>query len=218
MSENKTEVIKATSTFVYKKLQGAEAGHDWWHILRVWKLAKHMAEIEERDTYIVELGALLHDIADPKFNDGDESKGPEIAGNFLKILGASRDTIIEVVKIIEQISFRHSFGNQNSPTSPELAIVQDADRLDAMGAIGIARAFHYGGFKNREIYNPDITPAEFNSKVAYTSSTAPSINHFYEKLLQLKDLMNTKTGKQLAQERHDFMVKYLDQFYKEWNI
>lgn len=218
MSENKTEIIKATSTFVYKKLQGVEAGHDWWHILRVWNLAKHIAEQEKHPTYIVELGALLHDIADPKFNDGDEKQGPAIARNFLKILGVPKETILAVIHIIEQVSFRHSFENQATETSTALAIVQDADRLDAMGAIGIARAFHYGGFKNREIYNPEIPPTTFNSKEEYTSSSAPSINHFYEKLLHLKELMNTKTGKTLAQERHDVMLKYLDQFYKEWNF
>lgn len=218
MSENKAEIIKATSTFVYKKLQGAEAGHDWWHILRVWNLAKHIAQMEERDTYIIELSALLHDISDPKFNNGDEKQGPAIARNFLKIIGASKETIRAVVIIIERISFRHSFEDQKHEISPELAIVQDADRLDAMGAIGIARTFHYGGYKNREIYNPDIPAAEFQSKEAYATSTAPSINHFYEKLLHLKSLMNTKAGTALAQERHDFMAKYLDQFYKEWNV
>lgn len=218
MPQNKQEIIKATSTFVYKKLEGAEAGHDWWHIQRVWHLAKHIAEKENHDSFIVELGALLHDIADSKFNNGNEEQGPSIARNFLRIIGASKETIEEVVYIIQNISYRNSYEENPTKILPSLAIVQDADRLDALGAIGIARTFHYGGFKNREIYNPEIPPTDYKSKEAYGKSTAPSINHFYEKLLLLKDLMNTETGKQLALERHNFMLQYLDQFYKEWNI
>lgn len=218
MPQNNNEIIKATSTFVHKKLQGAEAGHDWWHIQRVWKLAKHIAEKEGQDSFLIELGALLHDIADSKFNDGNEARGPAIAQNFLKIIGVQPKTIHAVVHIITHISYRNKFEKYEAELTPELAIVQDADRLDAMGAIGIARTFHYGGYKNREMYNPDTPPAKYASKKDYGDSTAPTINHFYEKLLLLKNLMNTQTGKELAEERHDFMLQYLNQFYKEWNV
>lgn len=208
-------LINNTIAYVKKELAGAEAGHDWWHIERVWKNARKIAASETVNLLIVELGALLHDIADAKFHDGDENIGPTKARNFLASEGTDESIINEVEMIIRHISFKG--GNFNKTyTSKELDVVQDADRLDALGAIGIARAFQYGGFKNREIYNPGI-PADLSmDKEAYKKSTAPTINHFYEKLLLLKDRMNTNTGKQMAEERHSFMEQYLEQFYKEW--
>ncbi|MDQ6762409.1 MAG: HD domain-containing protein [Bacteroidota bacterium] len=213
---NNKEIISATVQFVKEELTGAEGGHDWWHIERVWKNAKTIAKEENANILIVELSALLHDIADTKFHDGDENVGPEKAKNFLQSLSLERDIAGHVENIVKNISFKG--GNFQSPFySIELAIVQDADRLDALGAIGIARAFHYGGFKNRELYNPGILPDMQMTKEAYKKSTAPTINHFYEKLLLLKNRMNTLTGKKMAEERHRFMEKYLEQFYNEWN-
>jgi uncharacterized protein len=162
------KIISQTVQFVQQTLQGAESGHDWWHIQRVWNNAILISKTEQADTFIIELAALLHDIADSKFHDGDEEIGPQRAGEFLK-------------------------------------------------SIGIARAFTYGGFKNRELYNPDIPPALTMSKEEYKKSDAPTINHFYEKLLLLKDKMNTDTGLKIAEERHQFMLTYLKQFYNEWN-
>jgi uncharacterized protein len=208
-------LISNTIDYVRKELAGAEAGHDWWHIERVWKNARKIAASETVNLLIVELGALLHDIADAKFHDGDENIGPAKARNFLASEGTDESVINEVEMIIRHISFKG--GNFNKTyTSKELDVVQDADRLDALGAIGIARAFQYGGFKNREIYNPGIPADLYMDKEAYKKSTAPTINHFYEKLLLLKDRMNTNTGKQMAEERHSFMEQYLEQFYKEW--
>jgi uncharacterized protein len=209
------EIINQTVNFVKTALQGAEGGHDWFHIERVWKNAKTIATTENVNMLVVELAALLHDIADAKFYDGDENIGPEKARLFLQNLKVYEETIQHVENIIRNISFK---GGNFEPTfsSPELAVVQDADRLDAMGAIGIARAFNYGGFKNRELYNPAIKPDMQMDKNAYKITTAPTINHFYEKLLLLKDRMNTATGKRLAEKRHAFMEKYLDEFYAEW--
>jgi uncharacterized protein len=210
------DFINKTIAFVKQELQDAEAGHDWFHIERVWKTAKNIAAEEKVNLLVVELAALLHDIADAKFHDGDEEIGPRKAGEFLRTLAVDDETIIHVQQIIKNMSFKASLGDVTF-TSPEMLVVQDADRLDAIGAIGIARAFTYGGFKNRELYNPDIKPEPNQSKEAYKKSTAPTINHFYEKLLLLKDKMNTPTGKKLAADRHDFMVQYLTQFYAEWN-
>jgi uncharacterized protein len=210
------ELINKTIAFVKQELQNAEAGHDWFHIERVWKTARNIAAEENVDLKVVEFAALLHDIADAKFHDGDEEIGPRKAGEFLKTLAVDEATITHVQEIIKNMSFKASLGNV-SFSSPEMLVVQDADRLDAIGAIGIARAFTYGGYKNRELYNPEIKPEPNQSKEAYKKSTAPTINHFYEKLLLLKDNMNTPTGKKLAADRHDFMVQYLTQFYAEWN-
>ncbi len=207
-------IIDTTVSFVRKTLENAEGGHDWWHIHRVWTNAKRIAQTEECDLLVVELGVLLHDIADSKFHNGDEEIGPAIAGEFLKSIQIDPATIEHVQQIIRHISFKSGF-DKVAFSSKELDIVQDADRLDAMGAIGIARAFSYGGFKGREIYNPEIPPNLNMSKDEYKKSTAPSINHFYEKLLLLKDKMNTLTGKQLAGQRHQFMELYLEQFYNE---
>tara|TARA_B110000259_G_scaffold75980_1_gene89188 strand:+ start:402 stop:1046 length:645 start_codon:yes stop_codon:yes gene_type:complete len=207
--------ILDTITFVKQELKNAEGGHDWWHIERVWKTAKHIAKTEQVDLLVVELSALLHDIADSKFHDGDESIGPQKASAFLHTLEIEENVINHVIHIIENISFK---GGKEAQTfqSMELDVVQDADRLDALGAIGIARTFNYGGFENREIYNPTI-PSNLNmTKEEYKKSTAPSINHFYEKLLLLQELMNTATGKAMAAKRHQFMESYLEQFYSEW--
>ncbi len=209
-------LIDNTIVFVKEKLQNAEAGHDWFHIERVYKNALLIASDENCDLTIVKLGALLHDIADSKFNDGDETVGPKVAREFLESQKASEEIITHVVNIIENISFKG--GNfEKKFTSKELEIVQDADRLDALGAIGIARAFNYGGFKNRQLYNPEIAPKLNMSKEEYKNSESPTLNHFYEKLLLLKDKMNTPTGKKLAEQRHQFMEHFLAQFYAEWD-
>lgn len=210
------QVIDATIGFVRQTLAGAEAGHDWWHINRVWNNAKLIASHEQADLFVVELAALLHDIADPKFHGGDEEVGPRTAGDFLTQIGVDDGIIEHVQNIIRYLSFKASLG-EVAFHSNELAIVQDADRLDAIGAIGIARAFTYGGYKNREMYNPGIAPNLNMSKEEYKNSSAPTINHFYEKLLLLKDKMNTQTGKAIAQQRHQFMEQYLEQFYIEWD-
>ena len=208
-------IIDKTIVFVKQQLQDAEGGHDWFHIERVYKNALQIAAYESCDLTIVKLGALLHDIADSKFHDGDEEMGPQKARNFLESQNVSEQIIVHVVQIIKNISFKG--GNfEKQFTSKELEIVQDADRLDALGAIGIARTFNYGGFKNRVLYNPQIAPKLNMSKEEYKKSEAPTLNHFYEKLLLLKDQMNTETGKKLAQERHRFMELFLSQFYAEW--
>jgi len=208
------EIIQKTVAFTRQTLENAEGGHDWWHVHRVWTNAKHIAETERCNLLVVELAALLHDIADAKFHKGDEEIGPKTAAGFLKSVRVDQQIIEHVQQIIRNISFKSGFDKPKFH-SKELAIVQDADRLDAMGAIGIARAFSYGGFTGREIYNPEIQPNLNMTKEEYKKSTAPSINHFYEKLLRLKDNMNTATGKQLAQQRHAFMELYLKQFYDE---
>ncbi len=208
--------IEKTIEFVKETLAGAEGGHDWWHIYRVWSLSKYIAKKEKVDLFVVELGALLHDIADAKFYGGDEEVGPRKARAFLKTLSVEPEVIEHVAHIIAHISFKGGRHEQVF-TSPELQVVQDADRLDAIGAIGIARTFSYGGYKNREMYNPEIEPDLNMTKEEYKKSTAPTINHFYEKLLLLKDRMNTETAASMAQARHLFMETYLERFYKEWN-
>ncbi|WP_090607333.1 HD domain-containing protein [Parapedobacter koreensis] len=214
MTYNKP-LIEQTAEFVRQQLAGAEAGHDWWHIHRVWNNVKLILQHEQADHQICELAALLHDIADSKFHGGDESLGPKVAGEFLSRLHVQEDSIQHVQAIILHMSYKASLGDV-AFHSKELEIVQDADRLDAIGAIGIARAFHYGGFKNRELYNPEIVPNLRQDKETYKNSTAPTLNHFYEKLLLLKDKMNTNAAKQIAEERHAFMERYLEQFYREW--
>lgn len=210
------EIINKTIDFVKETLANAEGGHDWFHILRVYNNALHISKNEAVDVFVVTLGALLHDIADSKFYNGDETVGPQVAREFLFKLNVDSQVIEHVVNIIENISFKG--GNKAQKfKSAELDVIQDADRLDAIGAIGIARCFNYGGFKNRKLYNPEIKPHLTMTKAEYKTSTAPSINHFYEKLLLLKDKMNTKTGKDIATKRHAFMELYLEQFYKEWN-
>lgn len=212
------QLVQSTIEFVKEELQNAEGGHDWFHIERVFNTCNLLMNHEEGNKLVVKLAALLHDIADPKFHDGDESVGPKTARNFLESQSVDVKTIEHVVNIIKHMSFKNSLETEGDRfTSKELQIVQDADRLDAIGAIGIARAFNYGGFKNRELHNPNIPPNLNMSKEAYKKSTAPTINHFYEKLLLLKDKMNTETGKKLAEQRHQFMLDYLKQFYKEWD-
>ena len=212
---NQENIINKTIVFVKEKLEGAEGGHDWFHIERVYKNALLISKTEKVNGFVVALGALLHDIAESKFHNGDETVGPKVARDFLSGLNVDNETIQHVVNIIENISFKG--GNiEQKFTSPELNVVQDADRLDAIGAIGIARCFNYGGFKNRALYDPEIKPDLNMSKEAYKKSTAPTINHFYEKLLLLKDRMNTETGKLVAGERHEFMLQFLNQFDKEW--
>ena len=207
-------LIEKTIAFVKQKLKNAEGGHDWFHIERVYKNALLIAKEETCDLTVVKLGALLHDIADSKFHDGDETVGPRTARTFLESQNIEETTIQHVINIIENISFKG--GNfEKKFDSLELEIVQDADRLDAIGAIGIARTFNYGGFKNRTLYNPEIAPNLNMSKEEYKISEAPTLNHFYEKLLLLKDKMNTETGKKIALERHNYMENFLSQFLEE---
>ncbi|HKG06022.1 MAG TPA: HD domain-containing protein [Pedobacter sp.] len=208
------QIIAETIQFVKKTLAGAEAGHDWLHIERVYKNALKINETEHGNALIVSLAALLHDIADSKFNNGDEELGPQIAGEFLKNLEIDEQVIIHVQQIIRNLSYKASLGKIDFH-SKELEVVQDADRLDAIGAIGIARAFTYGGYKNRVLYDPSIKPNLNMTKEAYKSAVNPTINHFYEKLLLLRDLMKTNAGRAMAAQRHEFMQAYLDQFYSE---
>ncbi len=208
----KPEAIKSVEDYVREAVQQYESGHGWSHIERVVRMAIHIHDCEAKgDKFTVELGALLHDIGDHKFALHD---GPAEIRRILGSLGIDQGVIDEVVSINENISF--SKGKSDEPKGYELQIVQDADRLDAMGAIGIARAFSYGGFKGREIYDPR---QEFVNPTGYADSknSASTVHHFYDKLLVLKNLMNTPTGRKLAEERHDFMVRYLEQFYREWN-
>lgn len=207
--------IDQTITFVKKELEGAEAGHDWFHIQRVYNNALNLLKTEQANEQIVVLGALLHDIADSKFHNGDETIGPKKAMEFMTSIDINEDVKDHVVKIIENISFKG--GNFNKTFhSKELEIVQDADRLDAIGAIGIARTFNYGGYKNNGLYDPEIHPKLKMTKEEYKNHKGTTINHFYEKLLLLKDLMNTETGKKLAENRHQYMEGFLKQFYNEW--
>ena len=213
---NQQYVIQRTVDFVKEVLDNAEGGHDWWHIYRVWKLSKQIAQTENANNFVVELGALLHDIADSKFNQGNEEIGPRKAREFLSSLNVDEDVIVHVENIILNISFKGGNYAQKFK-SVELDIIQDADRIDAMGAIGVARTFNYGGYKGRELYNPEIKPNLNMTKEEYKNSNAPTINHFYEKLLLLKERMNTATGKAMALHRHKFMEQYLNEFYSEWN-
>lgn len=211
------QFIETTKSFVKQTLKNAEGGHDWFHTERVYKNALLIAKQEQVDYLVVELSALLHDIADSKFYNGDETVGPKMAREFLFKNNVDSLVIEHVVNIIKHMSFKNSLEEKQNFNSKELQVVQDADRLDAIGAIGIARCFNYGGFKNRALYDPDIPPNLNMTKEEYKASNAPTINHFYEKLLVLKDKMNTKTGRQIAKQRHDFMLQYLEQFYGEWN-
>ena len=208
--------MEQTIDFVKKELEGAEAGHDWFHIERVYKNALHLLKTEQADEQVVLLGALLHDIADSKFHEGDETIGPKKAYDFMTTIEIPEDVKKHVVQIIENISFKGGNFEKNF-RSKELEIVQDADRLDAIGAIGIARTFNYGGFKNHPLCDPAIQPNLQMSKDEYKKHQGTTINHFYEKLLLLRDLMNTETGKKMALKRHQYMEGFLEQFYAEWN-
>jgi uncharacterized protein len=209
-------VISETGTYIREKLSGEGSGHDWWHIFRVWTLAKSIQIIEGGNLYVIELSSLLHDIADWKFHDGDHSVGPNLAGEWLASLNVSGDIVSYVCEIIRDVSFKGE-GVKSNMLTLEGKIVQDADRLDAIGAIGIARTFAYGGHKGREIYNPNIKPEIHENFEQYKIGECPTINHFYEKLLLLKDRMNTETGKRFAEGRHKFMEQFLDRFYKEFS-
>ena len=211
------DLIQNTIQLVKEKLEGTESGHDWFHIERVWKLSLKIQEKEGGDKLVIELAALLHDIADPKFHNGDETIASKIVNEFLSEQKVDSATIEKVIFIIENISFKNrNDAPENLPL--ELKIVQDADRLDAIGAIGIARTFNFGGYKNNLMYHPDIEPKLNQTKEEYKKSNGTTINHFYEKLLLLKDLLNTKTAKEIAQHRHQFMLQFLEEFYKEWNV
>lgn len=215
---NEKEIIRKTEVFVKDTLEGSEAGHDWSHIERVVRNARTIGAHENADLFVVELAALLHDIADSKFHDGNEEIGPKRSENFLKDLGLSSDTVDHVVNIVRHVSFKNELDSSGDQAfdSIELRVLKDADRLDAIGAIGVARAFHYGGYKNRALYDPAVKPVEKQSKEQYKKSKAPTLNHFYEKLLLLKDKMNTQTGQKMAEQRHAFMQSFLENFLREW--
>ena len=208
-------IIEKTIAFVKETLADAEGGHNWYHIERVWKMAQHIHECEGAgDLLTVELAALLHDISDAKFNGGDHEKGSRMAYDFLISNQVDPDRAKHIREIIKYVSYKGGFPQDQIHTI-EFQIVQDADRLDAIGAIGIARAFNYGGFKNRPIHDPSMPLQEYADPKAYHKSDAPTINHFYEKLLKLKDLMNTLTGKSIGEERHNYMLEFLETFYRE---
>lgn len=211
------QLIEVTKSFVRETLKNAEGGHDWFHTERVYNNALLISKTEKVDVFVVKLGSLLHDIADSKFHDGDETVGPNLAREFLFKQNVDSLVIEHVVNIIKHISFKNSLENDEKFSSKELEVIQDADRLDAIGAIGIARCFNYGGFKNRPLFDPAVKPNLKMTKEDYKTSVSPTINHFYEKLMLLKDKMNTKSGKQIAEKRHKFMTLYLEQFYAEWN-
>ncbi|MFQ5449610.1 MAG: HD domain-containing protein [Nitrospinaceae bacterium] len=213
---SKNGIIEKTRAHVESVLSDEGSGHDWWHVFRVWRTARKLAEIEKADGTIVELAALLHDIADWKFHDGDETAGPRQARQWLKQIGTPPDTTDRVCEIIATLSFKGA-GVSTPMHTLEGEVVQDADRLDAIGALGIARAFAYGGHKNRLMYHPDQKPEMHQSFEEYKNNRGHTINHFYEKLLLLKDRMNTRAGKRMAAERHRFMEHYLHQFFREWN-
>ena len=210
-------IIEKTKDFARNKLKDAEGGHDWFHTLRVFNNSLLISKNEKVDELVVALAALLHDVADSKFHNGDETIGPKIAREFLFKQNVDSVIIEQVIDIIENISFKKSLENKTTFKSPELDVVQDADRLDAIGAIGIARCFNYGGFKNRKLFDPAIQPNLNMTKEEYKNSNAPTINHFYEKLLLLKEKMNTKTGKHIAERRHKYMENFLEEFYLEWD-
>ena len=212
---NNEQIIAQTAEHIRLKLEGEGSGHDWWHVYRVWKNAIHIGKQEKADLFVIELAALLHDIADWKFHDGNEDIGPRLAREWLETLSVEESVIAHVCRIIRAISFKGA-GVKNTMDSPEGLIVQDADRLDAMGAIGIARTFAYGSSKHREIYNPTVNPQLHASFEQYKNSEGTTINHFYEKLLLLKDLMNTATAKEIAENRHKYMQEFLQQFFLEW--
>jgi uncharacterized protein len=214
-SPDQQAIVDATATHVRQVLAGEGTGHDWWHVERVWRVARRIAQQEQVDLFVVDLAALLHDIADWKFHGGDESAGTRAARAWLEFMGVDQDTVGHVCGIVHDLSFRGA-NVAASMGSREGMVVQDADRLDALGAIGIARAFAYGGFRNRPLYDPGIQPQLHDSFEAYKRSEGTTINHFYEKLVLLKDRMHTPTGRQLAEERHQFMLDFLQHFFDEW--
>lgn len=211
------KIIAETVAYVRKEMAGEASGHDWWHVYRVWQTAKHIAKSEiNADPFVVELGALLHDIADWKFTGGDLEVGPQKVKAHLEPLGVSAEIINHVSDILRDTPYKGA-GEPLTLKTLEAKIVSDADKLDALGAIGIARAFAYGGNKNREMYDPNVKPHHHKDFEAYKNDKGHTINHFYEKLLLLKDLMQTKTGSQMAQARHEYMEAFLDEFFAEWD-
>ncbi|MGB5403981.1 HD domain-containing protein [Robiginitalea sp.] len=215
---NDAQRIEKTIAYVQRELKDSEGGHDWFHIQRVFRNTLHIAREEKIDLLVVSLAALLHDIADAKFHKGDEEIGPKKAASFMADLDISEERRKHVVQIIRHISYKNSLEASKSRfDSRELQVVRDADRLDAMGAIGIARAFNYGGHAGRKLYDPEVAPNPKMDKATYKKNTGPTLNHFYEKLLLLKDLMHTETGKKLAEKRHQYMLDFLEEFYSEWN-
>ena len=211
---NKEQLIEKTVDYVKRNMENGEVGHDWSHVERVWKMAKRIGIGEKADMFIVEMAALLHDIADWKFH-GDGA-GELKARTWMETIGVKKEDIESVVHVVENISFKGS-GEKEKMSTLEGKVTQDADRLDALGAIGIARALTFAGHVGNPIYDPEIKPRSDMKFSEYKESKEPAINHFYEKLLLLKDRMNTKTGKELAEQRHKFMEKYLEQFFKEWD-
>lgn len=210
-------LIDATAAYVKSQLEGEGSGHDWWHIFRVWNNARYIASREAgADQFLVELAALLHDIGDHKFHNGDDTVGPRLVRAWLEKQAVDEDIIAQICSIVADLSFKGAGTSSAMPTL-EGRIVQDADRLDAIGAIGIARTFAYGGHKNRELYNPNIAPVQHDTFTAYKSSTAPTVNHFYEKLLLLKGRMHTPTARAMAEKRHRYMEAFLAQFFAEWH-
>jgi uncharacterized protein len=216
MESSQTEIIDKTIQYVQHELAQDSSGHDWWHIYRVWRNAINISQHEQADSFVVQLAALLHDIADWKLHGGDEDIGPRLAGEWLKRCGVDENTILHVCTIVREVSFKGA-GVGTKINTIEGMIVQDADRLDAIGAIGIGRTFTYGGHKGRPMYDPNLRPTLHTSFEQYKNSHSPTINHFYEKLLLLKDLMNTNTARVIAQNRHEFMKVFLDRFYEEWD-
>ena len=210
------KIVNEIALYVEKLFTDEGSGHDWWHIYRVWKSASKIAVVLKADRYIVQLASLLHDIADWKFHGGDLSAGPDEARKILLSKEVDLKVIDKVCEIIEHISFKGA-GERNKINTLEGEIVQDADRLDAIGAIGVARAFAFGGSKDRPLYDPNLKPSPHDSFEQYKKNTSPTINHFYEKLLLLKDNMNTEEGKRIAEERHKYLEDFLSQFYKEWD-
>lgn len=215
MDSEQSKIINEIAEEVKGRLEGEGSGHDWWHIVRVWNMAKHIGASENADMFAVELAALLHDIADWKFHDGDDTVGPKVARQVLEKYPIPAKTIDAVCDIIISMSFKGA-GVKTEMKTLDGKVVQDSDRLDAIGAIGIARTFAYGGHKNHPMYDPNKKPSMHQSKEEYFKSESPTINHFYEKLLLLKNRMNTKTAKELAESRHQFMEEYLDRFFQEW--
>ncbi len=216
MNHSEKELVRRTEQFVRREALPGDSGHDWEHTRRVRRLALHIHDREkEGDRLVIELAALLHDIADSKFHDGDETLGGETATSFLEENGLDRERVGKIREIIDHISFKH-LRDKEPHRSIEFMIVQDADRLDAIGAIGIARAFSYGGYKGRAMHDPRIPVRTYKTSAEYKRSDAPTINHFYEKLLTLKERMNTSTGRAIAEDRHRFMQTFLDRFLDEW--
>lgn len=208
--------IQKTIDFIREHFEQESSGHDWWHVYRVWQLAKKIAVKEKADLFKVEMAALLHDLDDWKLVD-QQVTSQSNAESWMNKIDVETQGQQDILEIIEEVSFKGA-GVETRPSTIEAKVVQDADRLDAIGAIGIARTFAYGGHKNRLIYDPEVKPEMHENFSAYQKSTAPTINHFYEKLLLLKDRMNTTTARQLAEKRHQFMETFLDQFFQEWNV